>query len=67
MSSVSTRPRFSSDAARQWLELHYGVRGQLAELPSERDQNFRVETTHGPDLVFKKSRATCWIWARPFA
>ncbi len=47
------RPTFSEAEARGLLRTHFGVEGELAPLPSERDQNFRVETADWRGLTFK--------------
>lgn len=47
------RPTFSSAEARGHLRTHFGIEGELTSLPSERDQNFLVETADGRKLTFK--------------
>jgi 4-aminobutyrate aminotransferase-like enzyme/Ser/Thr protein kinase RdoA (MazF antagonist) len=47
------RPAFSSAEARELLRAHFGIEGELTSLPSERDQNFRVETADGRGFTFK--------------
>jgi 4-aminobutyrate aminotransferase-like enzyme/Ser/Thr protein kinase RdoA (MazF antagonist) len=51
------RPAFSSAEARDFLRVHFGIEGELTSLPSERDQNFRVETADGRGLTFKITNA----------
>jgi Ser/Thr protein kinase RdoA (MazF antagonist) len=52
-----TTPNFSSSDARALLRERFGIDGTLAPLPSERDQNFRVETPSGERLVLKIAQA----------
>ncbi|MGF9763187.1 aminotransferase class III-fold pyridoxal phosphate-dependent enzyme [Microvirga sp. 0TCS3.31] len=47
------RPTFSSAEALGYLRAHFGIEGELTPLPSERDQNFLVETADGQKLTFK--------------
>lgn len=47
------RPSFSSTEALELLRRHFGIEGELTPLPSERDLNFRVETSDGRPLTFK--------------
>lgn len=47
------RPAFSSAEAHELLRTHFGIEGELTALPSERDQNFRVETAAGQGVTFK--------------
>jgi 4-aminobutyrate aminotransferase-like enzyme/Ser/Thr protein kinase RdoA (MazF antagonist) len=47
------RPTFSSVEALGYLRAHFGIKGELTPLPSERDQNFLVETPDGHKLMFK--------------
>jgi Ser/Thr protein kinase RdoA (MazF antagonist) len=47
------RPAFSSLEAHELLRAQFGIEGELTSLPSERDQNFRVETPSGQELTFK--------------
>lgn len=49
----SPRPSFSIAEARGILEMQFGISGQLTSLPSERDQNFRVDAADGRILTFK--------------
>ncbi|MEE1654916.1 aminotransferase class III-fold pyridoxal phosphate-dependent enzyme [Microvirga sp. CF3062] len=47
------RPDFSSAEAHELLQAHFDIGGELTSLPSERDQNFRVQTADGRGLTFK--------------
>lgn len=47
------RPTFSRAEALQHLRAHFGIEGDLTSLPSERDQNFLVETTDGRRITLK--------------
>ena len=51
------RPAFSSIEAQAFLRAHFGIEGELASLPSERDQNFRVQASDGRVLTFKVMNA----------
>ncbi|MFO7732706.1 MAG: phosphotransferase, partial [Candidatus Aminicenantes bacterium] len=53
MPSVDTAPRFSADEAARVAREVFAVEGESRELPSERDQNFRLRTTGGRELVLK--------------
>lgn len=46
-------PAFSIDEARALLGNFYGLAGQLAPLPSERDQNFHVSLADGRQFTLK--------------
>lgn len=46
-SLVGETPSFSAAEALEALRRLFGMTGALAPLPSERDQNFRVDTAHG--------------------
>jgi 4-aminobutyrate aminotransferase-like enzyme len=46
-------PAFSEERARVILEDSYGLTGALSPLPSERDQNFRLESSSGERFVLK--------------
>ncbi|MDG4669533.1 aminotransferase class III-fold pyridoxal phosphate-dependent enzyme [Shinella sp. 838] len=48
---LKTTPDFSIDAAAALLAEHYGLSGTLSPLASERDQNFKVETTEGTFIL----------------
>jgi 4-aminobutyrate aminotransferase-like enzyme/Ser/Thr protein kinase RdoA (MazF antagonist) len=47
------RPAFSSAEAHELLRAQFGIEGKLTSLPSERDQNFRIEAPDGQVLTFK--------------
>jgi Ser/Thr protein kinase RdoA (MazF antagonist) len=52
--SLSTaQPVFSEASALQLLAAHFGIRGSLKPLLSERDQNYRVTTDEQGVFVFK--------------
>ena len=46
-------PAHPHEEARTILQQHYGVRGDLQQLDSERDQNFRVTTNDGQRYILK--------------
>jgi Ser/Thr protein kinase RdoA (MazF antagonist) len=48
-----TTPRFGPVQARAVLRESFGIDGDLTALPSERDQNFRIETLSGSRFVLK--------------
>jgi Ser/Thr protein kinase RdoA (MazF antagonist) len=52
-SMVATRPRLPDAAIHDLLRRGWGVRGELAPLPSERDQNVRVDVGGRPAFVLK--------------
>jgi Ser/Thr protein kinase RdoA (MazF antagonist) len=52
-SMVATRPRLSDEAIRELLHGAWGLEGDLAALPSERDQNVRVDIDGHPAFVLK--------------
>lgn len=47
------RPRLTRDRAARLLWEHFGLRGTLSSLASERDQNFRVELDGGERAMLK--------------
>jgi len=51
--SVDNAPRFSADEAARVAREAFGVDGEVRELPSERDQNFRLRTPDGREFVLK--------------
>ena len=57
MSFIDHPPRFTSPEISQRCEKHYGLRGALKPLPSERDQNFLLETPEGESFVVKVANA----------
>jgi 4-aminobutyrate aminotransferase-like enzyme/Ser/Thr protein kinase RdoA (MazF antagonist) len=55
--AASSRPRFGEKDAVRLGAAFYGLDATASELPSERDQNFRLTTTAGEAFVLKISRA----------
>lgn len=53
MSLVRNTPEFSVQQAAELVSKIYGIRGDATPLPSERDQNFRIESETGERFVFK--------------
>ena len=53
MSLIKNAPVFSEEQAAQFVLDHYGIKGEAALLPSERDQNFRIDAKGGACHVFK--------------
>ena len=53
MSLVQHAPRFTAVDAAALASRCFGVHGEAHALPSERDQNFRVETALGEQFVLK--------------
>jgi len=51
------RPSFSTVEAQAFLRTRFGIEGELASLPSERDQNFRVRAADDRMLTFKVMNA----------
>ncbi len=51
--SLSQPPRFSLETAHAILRDLYGIDGTVSLLPSERDQNFRVDSGEGRGYVLK--------------
>lgn len=47
MTTVNTAPRFSADEAIGVCSRFYGISGEATELPSERDQNFKISSDAG--------------------
>jgi len=47
VTSVTTAPRLTPDLAEQIAREIFGVAGRASALPSERDQNFRIDTEAG--------------------
>lgn len=54
-SQVAGRPRLSADLVADLLHTAYDIDGTLGRLPSERDQNFRVDVAGVPRYVVKVS------------
>lgn len=52
---VEGRPALRASRAADLLEREWGIRGALRPLPSERDQNFRVDQDGTPRYVLKLS------------
>ncbi len=50
---LKTTPDLSIDQAAALLKQHYSLSGTLSLLASERDQNFKVETTDGATFILK--------------
>lgn len=50
-------PRLSRAEAQELARSLFGVSAEATPLPSERDQNFRLDTTAGPALVLKIANA----------
>ncbi|MBM3293985.1 MAG: aminotransferase class III-fold pyridoxal phosphate-dependent enzyme [Candidatus Aminicenantes bacterium] len=53
MSTVATAPRFTRAQAKVLAHKHFGLVGETADLPSERDQNFLLTTREGRKFVLK--------------
>jgi Ser/Thr protein kinase RdoA (MazF antagonist) len=49
MTSVTNAPRLTAATAEQLAADLFGVRGQASPLPSERDQNFRIDSIDAAD------------------
>src|SRR5262245_60490248 len=58
MSLLQRAPRLGAAAASALARDLYAVDAVAVELPSERDQNFRLETTGGDRFVLKIANAT---------
>jgi Ser/Thr protein kinase RdoA (MazF antagonist) len=52
-----TTPRFATAEAESLLVTRYGLRGRLAPLPSERDQNFSIQAASGDRCVLKIAKS----------
>ncbi|HEY7162697.1 MAG TPA: phosphotransferase, partial [Acidobacteriota bacterium] len=50
---IQHAPRFNVDFANKFTKERYGIVGDATPLPSERDQNFLIETTSGDKFVLK--------------
>lgn len=57
MSYIHQAPEFSIVEAAELAFSHFGIKGQLKQLPSERDQNFLVQTEEARNYVLKISNA----------
>jgi 4-aminobutyrate aminotransferase-like enzyme/Ser/Thr protein kinase RdoA (MazF antagonist)/murein DD-endopeptidase MepM/ murein hydrolase activator NlpD len=53
MTSVTNAPRLTAATAEKVAAALFDVRGQASPLPSERDQNFRLDTPDGRAFVLK--------------
>jgi 4-aminobutyrate aminotransferase-like enzyme/Ser/Thr protein kinase RdoA (MazF antagonist)/murein DD-endopeptidase MepM/ murein hydrolase activator NlpD len=53
MTSVTNAPRLTAATAGQLAADFFDVHGQASPLPSERDQNFRIDTVDGRAFVLK--------------
>ncbi len=58
MDLLSSAPGFSEEDVRRLLADLYGVEGKIRSLPSERDQNFRVDASSGERYVLKIANAS---------
>ena len=58
MSTVQSAPRFSCEEAENIVNSLYGIEAQSKPLPSERDQNFLIETDGHPAYVLKIANRT---------
>jgi 4-aminobutyrate aminotransferase-like enzyme/Ser/Thr protein kinase RdoA (MazF antagonist) len=54
---VQSAPCFDPEQAALFAAHQYGVSGVLLPLPSERDQNFQIDTASGERFVFKIANA----------
>jgi Ser/Thr protein kinase RdoA (MazF antagonist) len=54
-SAVVTKPRWTPDQAGALVRQRYGLTGSVRELPSERDQNFKISAADGRRFVLKIS------------
>jgi len=52
-----TTPSFTCEEAEAIVLKHYGLSASASELPSERDQNFRVNSQDGKKFVLKIANA----------
>lgn len=57
MSIVQSAPRFDLHQAAEIAQNHFGISGAIRTLPSERDQNFRIEPASGDSYVLKITNA----------
>ncbi len=51
--NIANRPQATVDAAVTFIERQYGIKGTASSLPSERDQNFRIDAVDGSQHVLK--------------
>jgi len=54
-SSVTSKPRWTPEQAGALARQRYGLTGRFNELPSERDQNFKISEPDGRHFVLKIS------------
>ena len=54
---VDRAPRFESLAAAEIAKRHFSVQASAEPLPSERDQNFRLQCADGSQFVLKVANA----------
>jgi hypothetical protein len=52
-----TTPRFALAEAESLLDTRFGLRGTLSALPSERDQNFSIQSASGDRFVLKIAKS----------
>jgi len=57
MRLLDYRPQFSGTAAGRWAENIFGINASASPLPSERDQNFLLQTADGQRFVLKIANA----------
>ncbi len=57
MELLSSTPNLTETAATDVLSANWGIDGRLVPLPSERDQNFRVDVDGHPSFVLKVANA----------
>ena len=50
---IANKPDLSHTEALEIVERHYGIVGEAATLPGERDQNFRISLDDGRQYVLK--------------
>jgi len=54
---LSSKPTFTPSEALEFSVAHFGLSGQISELPSERDQNFRISDSSPQEWVLKISNS----------
>src|SRR5262245_37453350 len=50
---IQHAPRFSVELAQKFVKENYHIEGHATPLPSERDQNFLIESENGEKFVLK--------------
>jgi 4-aminobutyrate aminotransferase-like enzyme/Ser/Thr protein kinase RdoA (MazF antagonist) len=55
--ALAGAPRLTAEAAERLAQEHFGVTSRAVPLPSERDQNFRLEASDGACFVLKIANA----------